>query len=177
MWPKVLQHVKKSLYNQPKPYFFKKLLWSHFWINFNQFYTKTLRIVYILIVLFAHYVIWVLGTGSFRPNPVPPLSRFAPIPVRPGSFRLPYSHSPWVVSPRFINKSQKLTILFKLWTNKNHSKSKLRNRLGLAKAGKLVFCYRMLRGGKEEIDWWTLKLYGWTEKCRYKIVVTVLTCF
>jgi hypothetical protein len=26
MWPKVLQHVKKSLYNQPKPYFFKKLL-------------------------------------------------------------------------------------------------------------------------------------------------------
>jgi hypothetical protein len=34
----------------------------------------------------------------------------------------------------------------------------------------------MLRG-KDEIDWWTLKLYGWTEKCRYKIVVTVLTCF
>ena len=26
MWPKVLQHVKKSLYNQPKPYFFMKLL-------------------------------------------------------------------------------------------------------------------------------------------------------
>jgi len=27
MWPKVLAHVKKkSLYNQPKPYFFKKLL-------------------------------------------------------------------------------------------------------------------------------------------------------
>ena len=26
MWPKVLQHVKKSLYNRPKPYFFKKLL-------------------------------------------------------------------------------------------------------------------------------------------------------
>ena len=26
------------------------------------------------------------------------------------------------------------------------------NRLGLAKAGKLVFCYRMLRG-KDEIDW------------------------
>jgi hypothetical protein len=24
--PKVLQHVKKSRYNQPKPYFFKKLL-------------------------------------------------------------------------------------------------------------------------------------------------------
>ena len=53
--------------------------------------------------------------------------------------------------------------------------SKLRNRLGLAKEGKLVFCYRMLRG-KDEVDWWTLKLYDWTEKCRYKIVVTVLTC-
>ena len=26
--------VKKSLYNQPKPYFFKNLLWSHFWIDF-----------------------------------------------------------------------------------------------------------------------------------------------
>ena len=37
----VLQHVKKSLYNQPKPYF---------WIDFNKFYTKTFRIVYILIV-------------------------------------------------------------------------------------------------------------------------------
>ena len=58
--------------------------------------------------------------GRFAPNPVRPLSRFAPISVRPGSFR-PYSRSPWVVSPRFINKSQKLTILFKLWTNKNHS--------------------------------------------------------
>jgi hypothetical protein len=31
VWPKVLQHVKKSLYNQPKPYFF------HFWIDFNTF--------------------------------------------------------------------------------------------------------------------------------------------
>jgi hypothetical protein len=30
--------------------------------------------------------------------------------------------------------------------------SKLRNRLGLAKEGKLAFCYRMLRG-KDEIDW------------------------
>ena len=40
MWPKVLPHVKKFLYNQPKPYFFKKLLWSHFWIDFNKFYTR-----------------------------------------------------------------------------------------------------------------------------------------
>jgi hypothetical protein len=32
---------KKSLCNQPKPYFFKKILWSHFCIDFNKFYTKT----------------------------------------------------------------------------------------------------------------------------------------
>jgi hypothetical protein len=41
---------KIPIYNQPKPYFFKKLLWSHFWIDFNKFYIKTFRIVYILIV-------------------------------------------------------------------------------------------------------------------------------
>jgi hypothetical protein len=41
---------KKSLYNQPKPYFFKKLLWNHFWIDFNKCYTKTFGIVNILIV-------------------------------------------------------------------------------------------------------------------------------
>ena len=35
-------------------------------------------------------------------NPVRLLSRFVPIPVRPGSFR-PYSRSPWLVSPSFIN--------------------------------------------------------------------------
>jgi hypothetical protein len=60
MWPKVLQHVKKSLYNQPKPYFFNKLLWSHFWIDFNKFYTKTFRIVYILIVYLLIMFIWVV---------------------------------------------------------------------------------------------------------------------
>jgi hypothetical protein len=60
IWPKVLQHVKISLYNQPKPYFFKKLLWSHFWIDFNKFYTKTFRIVYILIVYLLIMFIWVV---------------------------------------------------------------------------------------------------------------------
>jgi hypothetical protein len=60
--PKVLQHVKKSLYNQPKPYFFQKILWSHFWIDFNKFNTKTFRIVYILIVyllimLMTHFLL------------------------------------------------------------------------------------------------------------------------
>ena len=63
MWPKVLAHVKKILYNQPKPYFFKKVLCSHFWIDFNKFYTKTFRIVYILIVyllimFMSPYLIW-----------------------------------------------------------------------------------------------------------------------
>jgi hypothetical protein len=51
---------KKSLYNQPKPYFFKKLLWSHFWIDFNKLYTKTFRIVYILIVYLLIMFIWVV---------------------------------------------------------------------------------------------------------------------
>jgi hypothetical protein len=43
-----------------------------------------------------------LVPGRFAPNPVCPLSRFAPIPVRPRSFR-PYSCSPQVASPSFIN--------------------------------------------------------------------------
>jgi hypothetical protein len=30
MWPKVLPHVKKSLYNQPKPYFFQKIIVKSF---------------------------------------------------------------------------------------------------------------------------------------------------
>jgi hypothetical protein len=47
------------------------------------------------------------GTGSFRNESRSPLFPFAPgrfalIPVRPGSFR-PYSRSPRVVSPSFIN--------------------------------------------------------------------------
>ena len=64
MWPKVLQHVKKSLYNQPNTYFFKKNLWSHFWIDFNKFYTKTFRIVYILIVDLLIMFIWVVFISS-----------------------------------------------------------------------------------------------------------------
>ena len=53
MWPKILPHVKKkSLYNQPKPYFeFSKYYCEvFFWIDFNKFYTKTFRIAYILTV-------------------------------------------------------------------------------------------------------------------------------
>ena len=56
-YTKVFGNVKKSLYNQPKPYFFKRLLWSHFWIDFNKCYTKTFGIVYILFVyLLINYV-------------------------------------------------------------------------------------------------------------------------
>jgi hypothetical protein len=40
----------------------------------------------------------------------------------------------------------------RIFSNFGMIQSKLRNRLGLAKAGKLVFCYRLLRG-KDEIDW------------------------
>jgi hypothetical protein len=50
---------KKSLYNQPKPYFFKTLLWSHFCTYFNKFYTKPFRIVYILIVYLLMFI-WVV---------------------------------------------------------------------------------------------------------------------
>jgi hypothetical protein len=57
---KVFGNVKKSLCNQPKPYFFKKLLWSHFWINFNIFYTKTFGIVCILFVYLLIMFIWVV---------------------------------------------------------------------------------------------------------------------
>ena len=39
----------------------------------------------------------------------------------------------------------------RIFSNFGMIQSKLRNRLGLVKAGKLVFCYRMLRG-KDEID-------------------------
>ena len=31
--------------------------------------------------------------------------------------------------------------------------NKIRNRLGVQKASKLVFCYRMLLGGTKDLDW------------------------
>ena len=46
--------------HQPKQYFFNKLLWSHFWIDFNKFYTKTFRIVYILTVYLLCLYEWFL---------------------------------------------------------------------------------------------------------------------
>ena len=44
----------------------------------------------------------------------------------------------------------------RIFSNFGMIQSELRNRLGLVEAGKLVFCYIMLRGK----DWVTLKLYG-----------------
>jgi hypothetical protein len=63
-WKKGKFIKKKSLYNQPKPYFNFFLLWSHFWIDFNKFYTKTFRIVYILIVYLLIYVLFKLWTNK-----------------------------------------------------------------------------------------------------------------
>jgi hypothetical protein len=52
---------KKFLYNKQKPYFFKKILWSHFWIDLNKFYTKIFGIVYILIVYLLIMLLWVIS--------------------------------------------------------------------------------------------------------------------
>ena len=57
---KSIRKCKKSLYNQPKPYFFKILLWSNFWIDFNKYYTKTFGIVNILIVYLFIMLLWVI---------------------------------------------------------------------------------------------------------------------
>ena len=44
----VAEHVKKiPIINQNHIFF---LLWSHFWIDFNKFYSKTFGIIYILLV-------------------------------------------------------------------------------------------------------------------------------
>jgi hypothetical protein len=57
---KSIRECKKSLYNQPKPYFFKKLLWSHFWIDFNKCNTKTFGIVHMLIFYLLIMLLWVI---------------------------------------------------------------------------------------------------------------------
>jgi hypothetical protein len=47
-------------YNQPKPYFFQKIIVKSFLrIDFNKFYTKTFGIVYILFVYLLIMFIWV----------------------------------------------------------------------------------------------------------------------
>jgi hypothetical protein len=57
----VLGNVKKNPYiiNQ-NHIFFKKLLWSHFWIDFYKCYTKTFGIVYILIGYLLIMLLWVI---------------------------------------------------------------------------------------------------------------------
>ena len=64
---KVLGNVKKYPYiiNQ-NHIFFKKLLWKHFWIDCNTFYTKTFGIVYILFVyLLKSLYEWFLFVHNF----------------------------------------------------------------------------------------------------------------
>jgi hypothetical protein len=47
-----IQSSVKSFGKRKKnPYFIKKLLWSHFWIDFNKFYTKTFGIIYICLFI------------------------------------------------------------------------------------------------------------------------------
>jgi hypothetical protein len=57
----VLGNVKKNPYiiNQ-NHIFLKKLLWSHFWIDFYKCYTKTFGIVFILIGYLLIMLLWVI---------------------------------------------------------------------------------------------------------------------
>jgi hypothetical protein len=57
---KYVNFSKNPYINQPKPYFFNKLLWSHFWIDFNKFYTKTFGIVNMLSVYLLIMLLWVI---------------------------------------------------------------------------------------------------------------------
>ena len=95
---------KKSLYNQPKSCFYKKILWSHFLIDFNKFYTKTLGIVHIL-CLFNLLImfIWVvfICTSFFH-----------------DCYFLGFIFS-W--KDILENQSKFVFAVFKLCTNKNHS--------------------------------------------------------
>lgn len=63
------------------------------------------------------------------------------------------------INPEFIHLMMKLhsipcssSSIERIFSNFSHIHSKLRNRLGVQKAAKLVFCYRMLRGSKD-INW------------------------
>ena len=56
MWPKVLQHVKKSLYNQTKPYFFFFFIVKSFLDRFEQILHQNIQNCLYFDCLFAHYV-------------------------------------------------------------------------------------------------------------------------
>jgi hypothetical protein len=61
-----IQYVAKSIGACNKSHYLinqnhicsKKILWSHFWIDFNKLYTKIFGIVHILIVYLRHLVQW-----------------------------------------------------------------------------------------------------------------------
>jgi hypothetical protein len=56
------------------------------------------------------------------------------------------------LAQKLLEMPSSSTAIVKIFSKFGMIQSKLRNRLGLVKAGKLVFCYRMLRG-KDKIDW------------------------
>jgi hypothetical protein len=61
-------------------------------------------------------------------------------------------YTTWQNNQLLLEMPSSLAAIERFFSNFVMIQSKLRNRLGLVKAGKLVFCYRMLRG-KDEIDW------------------------
>jgi hypothetical protein len=67
-------------------------------------------------------------------------------------------YTTWQNNQLLLDMPSSLAAIERIFSNFVMIQSKLGNRLGLVKAGKLVFCYRMLRG-KYEIDWRTVKLY------------------
>jgi hypothetical protein len=61
-------------------------------------------------------------------------------------------YTTWQTNQLLLEMPSSSATIERIFSNFGMIRSKLRNRLGLVKAGKLVFCYRMLRG-KDEIDW------------------------
>ena len=56
------------------------------------------------------------------------------------------------LAQKLLEMSPSSAAIERIFSNFGMIQSKLRNRLDLVKAGKLVFSYRMLRG-KDKIDW------------------------
>ena len=56
------------------------------------------------------------------------------------------------LAQKLLEMPSSSAVIERIFSNYGMFQSKLRNRLGLVKAGKLVVCYIMLRG-KDEIDW------------------------
>jgi hypothetical protein len=60
-------------------------------------------------------------------------------------------YTTWQNNQLLLEMPSCLAVIERIFSNLGMIQSKLRNRLGLAKAGKLVFCYRIIRG-KDEIE-------------------------